>query len=409
MNVCGRRLVMSAAVAVLAACCPSPSAPVTEPPAASVEDRAAPSDVTPSAEDVTDRDGPAVLTFIDDHNFAGDIDIDGLRFGGISALAYDPQSARLMALSDAHKAHAPARMFSVYVRLDDRELAARVTGVVRLTGAFDGGLLDPEGLAPSPDGGWVISTEGDGERVPRTAPAIYTVDRQGRSVRRFPMHERYTPTAEGELTHGVTHNKGLEGLTAAPSGNVYFAITEAPIAQDGEHASFERGAHLRLTRLNRELQVVAEHHYLTEPVPRLAEGKVEKAQNGISALCALGDDRVLVMERAAVKADGTYQNRVQIFEITVAGAADVESVDDLRTAPPPLAKRLVLDLDDVVPQFEEGHRSLDNFEGMALGPILPSGRRSVLMVSDDNFKAIQRTVLLAFVLKTSPLGSEAHR
>jgi hypothetical protein len=35
---------------------------------------------------------------------------------------------------------------------------------------------------------------------------------------------------------------------------------------------------------------------------------------------------------------------------------------------------------------------------MTLGPRLPSGNPSVLLVSDDNFSASQRTVFLAFEL-----------
>jgi hypothetical protein len=42
---------------------------------------------------------------------------------------------------------------------------------------------------------------------------------------------------------------------------------------------------------------------------------------------------------------------------------------------------------------------LDNLEGMALGPRLPDGSRSLLVVSDDNFKEAQMTQFLLFRLK----------
>jgi hypothetical protein len=64
-----------------------------------------------------------------------------------------------------------------------------------------------------------------------------------------------------------------------------------------------------------------------------------------------------------------------------------------------MPKRLVLDLDDVVSRFEVGQQSLDNFEGMALGPKLPSGEQSLLLVTDDNFSAAQRTVFVALRLQ----------
>ena len=59
----------------------------------------------------------------------------------------------------------------------------------------------------------------------------------------------------------------------------------------------------------------------------------------------------------------------------------------------------VLDLDAIRQRLEPGHQRLDNFEGMALGPRLSTGERSVLMVSDDNFSQTQRTVFFAFAIE----------
>ena len=41
---------------------------------------------------------------------------------------------------------------------------------------------------------------------------------------------------------------------------------------------------------------------------------------------------------------------------------------------------------------------LDNVEGMTLGPTLPDGRRSLVMVSDNNFAASQFTQFLLFAV-----------
>lgn len=42
---------------------------------------------------------------------------------------------------------------------------------------------------------------------------------------------------------------------------------------------------------------------------------------------------------------------------------------------------------------------LDNIEGLTLGPWLPDGQRSLILVSDNNFNSLQRTQILAFKLK----------
>jgi predicted extracellular nuclease len=63
----------------------------------------------------------------------------------------------------------------------------------------------------------------------------------------------------------------------------------------------------------------------------------------------------------------------------------------------PLPKRLLLD-------FARLGVPLDNVEGMAFGPPLADGRQSLVMVSDDNFAAHQRTQVLAFALDVERLG-----
>ena len=48
-----------------------------------------------------------------------------------------------------------------------------------------------------------------------------------------------------------------------------------------------------------------------------------------------------------------------------------------------------------------GLSPLDNTEGITLGPMLPDGRQSVVLVSDDNFSSTQITQFLAFVLNAT--------
>ncbi len=57
----------------------------------------------------------------------------------------------------------------------------------------------------------------------------------------------------------------------------------------------------------------------------------------------------------------------------------------------PVEKTLLLDLDMLrIP--------LDNVEGMTFGPDLPDGRRSLVLVSDNNFSPAGFTQFLVFAL-----------
>jgi Esterase-like activity of phytase len=82
---------------------------------------------------------------------------------------------------------------------------------------------------------------------------------------------------------------------------------------------------------------------------------------------------------------GNAGNTTKLYSVAIPGAANVDGVDsiaglDVRT----VEKMELLNLDVLgIP--------LDNVEGMTIGPRLPDGRRSLVLVSDNNFAASQFT------------------
>ena len=112
-------------------------------------------------------------------------------------------------------------------------------------------------------------------------------------------------------------------------------------------------------------------------------------------LLPLNNEFLIAMERSfSVGAPGTG-NTIRLYEVALPGATDVNGVDSLageldrvHTA----QKTLLMDLDELgIP--------LDNVEGLTFGPRLPDGRRSVVLVSDDNFAATQFTQFLLFAVE----------
>ena len=93
-------------------------------------------------------------------------------------------------------------------------------------------------------------------------------------------------------------------------------------------------------------------------------------------------------------------NRARIFLVDIHGASDVSGIASLADGGfEPVRKELLLDFDDIVPELSPGFQRLDNFEAMGLGPPLPDGGQSLLVVSDDNFREAQRTAFFLFSLK----------
>ena len=98
------------------------------------------------------------------------------------------------------------------------------------------------------------------------------------------------------------------------------------------------------------------------------------------------------MERSfSVGVPGTG-NEIKLYSVALPGATNVLGVPSLAGLDvQPVQKTLLLDLGSLgIP--------LDNVEGMTLGPKLPDGRQSLVMVSDNNFAASQFTQFLLFAL-----------
>src|SRR5690606_1595123 len=204
------------------------------------------------------------------------------------------------------------------------------------------------------------------------------------------LPDAYLPATEPG-PRGTRSNLAFEGLSLSPSGRWLTAIVESALYQDGEVPSFERGARVRLLRWDLAAGAAPEEFfYPVEPMPRPATGTPTGGNNGVSELLALDDRRLLVLERAYVPvAEGRGRNTIRLFETWLP-----EGPAPPGAAPRPLDKRLVIDLDDIVPALEPGYRSLDNVEGMTRGPDLPPGQPSLLLVTDDNFRDEQRTTFL---------------
>jgi hypothetical protein len=116
-------------------------------------------------------------------------------------------------------------------------------------------------------------------------------------------------------------------------------------------------------------------YYQTDPI---AEPFVGFGVNGLVELLPLGKRRLITMERSfSVGAPGTG-NKIKLYLTTLKKDGST-------------SKSLLLNLDAL-------GLPLDNVEGMTFGPRLRGGKRTLLLVSDNNFAATQFTQFLLFAL-----------
>ncbi|UZQ53174.1 esterase-like activity of phytase family protein [Trichothermofontia sichuanensis B231] len=350
------------------------------------------------------------LTFLDATELPAQ-QFDKTPVGGLSAITYDRQRDRYYVLSDDRSDQAPARFYTLQIDLDMTQPDAPAFGPITIEAVtslqnelgdpYAPGSLDPEGIALTPQDTLWISSEG----VSRDGIEPFISEFElatGRWRRSLPIPQRFRPHTKGKQVLGIRDNLGFESLTVSPIGTVasqgeplrLFTATEAALSQDWDPnppANSEappRGDRTRLLHYyigEGPPLLIAEHLYPLDPPPPLA------LAHGLVELLALDQGgHFLALERSF----GGLGFGAKLFQITLGGASDITPIASLKDPLPkltPIRKQLLLDLSDL-------DLVLDNLEGMTLGPQLPNGHQSLLLISDNNFSENQTTQLLLFEL-----------
>ena len=338
------------------------------------------------------------LRFIGTVTVPNDQAIDGTLVGGLSGIDYDPAADLWYLISDDKSDKSPARFYTAKLTFDQARFASvEIAHAITLLQAegqpypdakTGGDVPDPESIRRDPETGnlwW--ATEGD--RKLGLSPFLRVAAPDGKQAGAIPLPDMFTMNQDQEI--GPRHNLGFEGLSFAPDGKSVWLATESALYQDGPIATPSAGAIARLTRLDRDGNVLGQYAYPLDPIQAVPTGK--NGDNGVSEILALDDTRALVLERSGVEgADGVWTMYIRLYAIDTTGATDIAAVPSLAKANYiQVAKRLVIDLAKTAVIGR-----VDNIEGMSWGPTLADGKRSLVLVSDNNFNPAQITQFLAF-------------
>ena len=323
----------------------------------------------------------------------------GTQVGGLSGIVYDEARGVYYSLSDDPSQFGPARYYTLAVDVADGRLDAgdvtfrRVTTLLAPNGApYPPFGLDPEGIAYSPrDDQLVITSEGFANTLVPPFVRRYSLD--GVSLGDVALPNAFIPDAAH--TRGVRQNLAFESAAVTPNGRSLFTATEGALVQDGPPATVGAGSPARILRYDeRTGRLERQYVYVTDPIAEPPVPATAFAVNGLVDLLPLNDEFLLAMERSFSVGAPDTGNTIKLYAVKLAGADDVSGVDALAGSLGgirPVEKRLLLDLDALgIP--------LDNVEGMTFGPDLPDGRRSLLLVSDNNFSPAAFTQFLLFAV-----------
>lgn len=354
-----------------------------------------------SRPEVQPPSSPPGLRLLGEATLPNALEFRGTTVGGLSALDHDPASGLWVALSDDRSELQPARFYTLRVDVSDRGLRVEPLDVVTLRQADGkpfpprkngGEVVDPEGLRILPGGRRLLWTSEGDERV-NQSPTLREARIDGGHVRDFAV-----PAALhfGRPGTGARPNQAFEGLALTPDARIAWVAMEAALLQDGPEPGVGRpGGPCRFTAFDAASgRAVRQVAYLPDAIPQPPIVPGGYADNGVSEILMRDANRMLVLERAYSMGVG---NSLRLYEIDTRAGSDTLAAAELEDGDYSAApKRLVADFSHL------GLSRLDNTEGMCWGPRLANGRRTLVVVSDDNFSARQLTQFAAFEFLETP-------
>jgi hypothetical protein len=339
------------------------------------------------------------LEFVDQYEIPKE-EFQDTVVGGLSAIAYNREQDLFYVLSDDRGKRSPARFYTFKLKVQQSNQQIQIASFKpeKVTILLDENgkqyltdKIDPEGLALSPRNTIFISSEGNPTK--NILPFIAEYEpATGKKLSDLPLPPRYLVN---EKSQGIQENLSFEPLTINRTGLPQdpfrvFTATESALRQDQSPSSDpeervrSRFLHYVVNPVGKPI-IVAEHLYLLDSAP------VETISNGLTELLALPTEGYfLSLERTY----GFTGAGAKIFQVVIGNATDTTKIESLKgniAQIQPLRKKLLFNLQDL-------GIYLDNFEGMTIGPRLPDGSKSLLLISDDNFNDEQIIQLFLFRL-----------
>jgi len=207
--------------------------------------------------------------------------------------------------------------------------------------------------------------------VPSTRTVFISAEAD-QSIREYDLQGRPTGrqlAIPGDM--GIAHispNKGLEALTYNAKTRLFWTTTEGPLLGDEDLI-------LRLQSFGEDLNPAARYAYRMDAPAVSAQKKADASAyvHGVPALAALDDGSLIVLEREVYVPGGGIKGKLDdSFTTTKLFLVKPGSDNDGE-----LQKRLLTSFDT------SALSNFANYEGMCVGPRLPDGRQTLLLIPDS--------------------------
>lgn len=344
------------------------------------------------------------LKFLDGYVVPHDLPFRNTTVGGLSGIDYDPKTGNYYLICDDRSSINPARYYTARIRLNKNRIDTVYFTAVTTLRARNGSPYpateqdpshtpDPEALRYDALRKRMVWSS-EGERIVKPGklvmenPAITIMRTDGAYIDTFPLPAGLVMHA---TENGPRQNGVLEGLSFAHHYKDLYVNLEEPRYEDGPRADVtDNDAWIRFYKFDvASRKNTGQYAYKLDPIAYPAQPADAFKVNGIPDILWVGEERFLVLERSF--STGRVPCTIKIFLADLDGATDIRDNPSLieQPAAKPISKKLLFNLDSL-------GRHIDNVEGATLGPLLPNGHRSLLLVADNNFAAYEQTQFFLF-------------
>jgi len=346
----------------------------------------------------------SALRLIGEKEIPHNLSYQGTTVGGLSSIDYDSKSGLYYLICDDRSAIDPARYYTAKIFFTEKGVDSvtllGVTTLLQPNGKTYPNAKEDPAHTPDPEAMRYdplrkqFAWSSEGERIIREKdtvlqnPFIHLITRDGRFRDSFPLPVNLRMQA---IEKGPRQNGVLEGMSFSRNYRSLYVNVEEPLYEDGPRADLtDNQPWIRIYRFDvASKKNTAQYAYKLDPVAYPTTPPGAFMVNGVPDILSLDDRQLIVMERSF--STGRWPCTIKLYLTDLTTAGDVRSNTSLRKDPPakPLRKKLLLNMDDL-------GIYVDNVEGMTLGPVLPNGHRTLVLVSDNNFNLAEKTQMFVF-------------
>lgn len=319
------------------------------------------------------------LKFLDEYVLDADTQLENTIVGGLSGI--DFKNGKYYLVSD--QASDP-RIYIADISVENdkiKNISMEQLIRIKKTDQFSKEVFDLEAIRfDELRNEFIITSEGiiDDEKD----PGVYRISEIGEVKEAFKIPDHFKANDEQK----PRNNGVFEGLTESFDQQGYWVATESPLEKDSSKPKiFPSKSHIRVTRYDKNTgEATREFVYKLDGIAKLPINYF--AVNGVTEILSYADDKFLILERSYSAGYGSHGNTVKIFEVDASMATNTLKMNRLKGEKYKTAeKKLLFNFDTVEDNLTQ--EIIDNIEAMCFGPELKNGKRSLMLVSDNNFNS----------------------